>query len=200
MDVLSAIEQRRSIKHFDPEFKIPAAETLKLESLMRTSPTAFNIQNWRIVKVTDPKQREKIRECAWNQAQVTDASLFYILCGDLNAFEKDPRRYWVEAPEEVQSFMAENITAYYKDKPQVQRDEVMRSCGILAQTMMLAARGLGYESCPMDGFDFDAVSKLINLPKNFVIAMFVAIGKPVQPARPKGGFISNDEVFQIDSF
>ena len=50
------------------------------------------------------------------------------------------------------------IDQYYRGKDQVQRDEAMRSCGIAAQTLMLAAKSMGYDSCPMDGFDFDEVA------------------------------------------
>lgn len=42
---------------------------------------------------------------------------------------------------------------------------------------MLVARGQGLDSCPMDGFDFDAVARLINLPDNHVIGLMVAVGK-----------------------
>ena len=42
----------------------------------------------------------------------------------------------------------------------------MRSCGIAAQTLMLTAQSMGYDSCPMDGFDYEAVAELINLPDN----------------------------------
>ncbi|MDA9951761.1 nitroreductase family protein [Oligoflexaceae bacterium] len=200
MDVIEAIESRRAVKHYDTSYKMPVEHIEKMDELIRASPTAFNIQNWRIVKVTDPEQRKRIRAAAWDQAQVTDASLLYVLCGDLSAWKKDPARYWEKAPQEVRDFMTTNITAYYKDKPQVQRDEVMRSCDILAQTIMIAAKGLGYDSCPMDGFDFDAVAKIINLPEELALAMFVVVGKSEKPAREKGGFIPNEEVFAENSF
>ena len=58
----------------------------------------------------------------------------------------------------------------------------MRSCGIAAQTLMLVAKAMGYGSCPMDGFDFDTVAELINLPEDHVITMFVVIGKATQEA------------------
>ncbi len=41
---------------------------------------------------------------------------------------------------------------------QVQRDECMRSCGLAGMTIMLAAKAMGYDTSPMDGFDFDAVA------------------------------------------
>ena len=47
----------------------------------------------------DPDLRKQIRAAAWDQAQVTDASLLLVLCADLKAWEKDPARYWRDAPE-----------------------------------------------------------------------------------------------------
>lgn len=47
-------------------------------------------------------------------------------------------------------------------RQQVQRDEAMRSCEIAAMNLMLAAKEMGYDSCPMNGFDFDAGGRLIN--------------------------------------
>ncbi len=90
------------------------------------------------------------------------------------------------------------IDSYYRGKDQVQRDEAMRSCGIAAQTLMLAAKSLGYDSCPMDGFDFDGVARLNNLPDDHVIAMFVAIGKGTKAAWP--GQLGLDEVVMSDGF
>ena len=70
----------------------------------------------------------------------------------------------------------------------------MRSCGIAAQTLMLAAKEMGYDSCPMDGFDFDQVGQLINLPQGHVIALCLAVGKGVQAANPRAGQLAKDEV------
>lgn len=92
------------------------------------------------------------------------------------------------------------IDNYYRGKDQVQRDEAMRSCGIAAQTLMLAAKSMGYESCPMDGFDFIAVAKLIDLPEDHVIALFVAIGKPTALTRDRGGQLPLDEVVVYNHF
>ena len=79
-------------------------------------------------------------------------------------------------------------------------DEVMRSCGIAAQTLMLAAKSMGYDSCPMVGFDFDAVGRLINLPEDHVIAMMLAIGKATAPANPRGGQLPVEEVVVRNRF
>ena len=200
MDTVKAIQARRAVKQYDPNHSLTETEITRLMSLAVLSPTAFNIQNWRFVLVRDRKLRQEIRAAAWNQAQVTDASLLVILCADLKAWERDPARYWRNAPQPVQDFLIPAIDQYYRNREQVQRDEAMRSCGLAAQTLMLAAKALGYDSCPMDGFDFDAVARLINLPPDHVIGLFVAIGKGAKPAWPRPGQLSLSEVVITDHF
>ncbi len=200
MQTKQAIESRRAVKHYDANHEMTPEEINELLSLAILSPTAFNIQNWRFVVVTDTALRKQIREVSWDQAQVTDASLFIVLCADLKSWEKSPDRYWVNAPKEVQEFMIPAIDAYYRDKDQVQRDEAMRSCGITAQTLMIAAKSMGYDSCPMDGFDFEKVAELIKLPADHVIALFVAIGKGTQEAWPRPGQLNLDDVIIKNSF
>lgn len=200
MNVFAAIEQRRSVKGFDPNHAMTDAEIDRLMNLAMLAPTAFNIQNWRFVLVRDPELRKQVRAAAWDQAQVTDASLLLVLTADLKAWEKEPARYWKNAPQPVQDFIVPAIGQYYSGREQVQRDEAMRSCGIAAMTLMLAAKEMGYDSCPMDGFDFDAVSKLINLPQDHVIAMFVAIGKGIKEPWPRGGQLPMNEVVVQNRF
>lgn len=194
MNVTEAIVKRRSIKAFDAQHKMSEQEIAKLMSLAMLSPTAFNIQNWRFIVVTDPVLRQQIRAVSWNQAQVEEASLLIVLTADLKSWEKQPERYWRNAPKPVQDYLVPAIGHYYENNEQVQRDEGMRSCGMAAMTIMLAAKEMGYDTCPMDGFDFDAVSNLLNLPADHVPAMFVVVGKSTKEALPRGGQLDFDEV------
>jgi len=200
MDTKEAIKSRRSVKHFDPNHELTESEIRELLSLATLSPTAFNIQNWRFVLVKDPELRKEIRKVSWDQAQVTDCSLLVIICADLKSWNKAPERYWKKAPVAVQEFILPAIKSYYQNNDQVQRDEAMRSCGIAAQTLMLAAKAMAYDSCPMDGFDFAAVAKLINLPSDHVIALFVAIGKGLSPAAPRAGQLALNELIIENTF
>ncbi|ADQ84459.1 nitroreductase [Methylovorus sp. MP688] len=176
------------------------AEIEQLMSLALLSPTAFNIQNWRFVLVQSPELRKQVRAASWDQAQVTDASLLVVLVADLQSWSKQPERYWANAPEAVRNYLVPAIGQYYAGKEQVQRDEGMRSCGMAAMTLMLAAKEMGYDSCPMDGFDFDAVAKLLKLPADHVPAMFVAIGKGIKEPWPRGGQLPMNEVVIRDTF
>ncbi|MEY4928723.1 MAG: hypothetical protein RL279_462 [Pseudomonadota bacterium] len=200
MNVTQAITERRSIKAFDPHHRMSEQEINQLMSLAMLSPTAFNIQNWRFVLVTDPVLRQQIRAASWNQAQVEEASLLIVLTADLNAWAKQPERYWKNAPKAASDLLVPMIGHYYQNNDQVQRDEAMRSCGMAATTLMLAAKEMGYDTCPMDGFDFAAVSKLLNLPADHIPTMFIVVGKALKAAAPRGGQLAMDEVVVYNQF
>jgi nitroreductase len=200
MDILSAIEERRSVKHYDPEYRMSESEIQSLLEQVILSPTSFNIQNWRFVVVEDSEIRQKIRAAAWDQAQVTEASILVILCADLKAWQREPERYWRDAPEAIQKMLVPMIIQFYEGQEQLQRDEAMRSCGIAGQTLMLVAKAMGYDSCPMIGFDPEKVAEIINLPQDHVISFMIAVGKAVQPARPRGGQLPLEEVVIKNQF
>lgn len=200
MEVSKAVELRRAIKVYDPDHRMSEAEIERLMSLAMLSPTAWNIQNWRFVLVRDPELRKQVRAAAWDQAHVTDASLLVVLTADLKAWKKEPIRYWRHAPQPVQEYILPAMAQFYEGREQLQRDEGMRSCGMAAMTLMLAAQEMGYQSCPMDGFDFDKVGELLNLPEDHAIAMFVAIGKGIREPMPRSGPLPQSEVVVLDRF
>mgnify|MGYP001821831816 FL=1 len=200
MNVLEAINSRRAVKWYDAEHKMPGETFHTLMQHAILAPTAFNIQNWRFVRVTDPQQRKAIRTAAWDQAQVTDASELLVLCFDTKAWDREPARYWRNAPQEVQDFLLPALADYYSGKPQIERDEGMRSCGLAGMAIMLAARELGYDTCPMDGFDYEAVGRIIGLPDDHAIAFMIAIGQGTQAPWPRPGQLPLEDVMLEDRF
>ncbi len=200
MNTLDAIAARRAIKSYDPAHRMTDAEIRQLLEAGMQAPSAFNIQNCRFVTVLNPELRKQIRTVGWDQAQITDASLLIVMCADNHAWKKDAGRYWKNAPQPVQDFLVPAIGQYYEGRDQMQRDECMRSCGLAGMTIMLAAKAMGYDSCPMDGFDFDAVAKIIKLPEDHLISFMIAVGKGTQPTWPKPGQLSYDEVVIRDHF
>ena len=198
-ETIDTIKKRRSVKIFDKTHKFADKEIEKILSLAMLSPTSYNIQHWRFLIVKDTELRKKIRESSFDQAQVTDASLLLILCADLKAWE-NARECWKNAPKETQDFLLKDIKMTFQNNEQLERDEAIRSIGIASQTIMLAVKSAGYDSCPMIGFEQKKVANLINLPKNYIIGMMLAIGRAEKPANPRGGQLSMDKVVFTDKF
>ncbi|MHC4554322.1 MAG: nitroreductase family protein [Planctomycetota bacterium] len=201
METFEAIYKRRAIKHYDPEHRLTQEEETKLLEAAIQSPTSFNIQHWRFVIVRDPELRRKIRtEFGNDQAQMTDASLLIILTADVDAWKKEPGRYWKNAPQEVADLLVNWMGPFHEGRQWLQRDEAQRSIGIALQTIMLAAKAMGYDSCPMIGFDIEKVAELINLPDDYVMGPMVAVGKGIKESWPKPGQLPLKELVVENGF
>ena len=200
MDTFDAIKTRRAIKKFDSSYKMTDEQVQSLMKLTLLSPTSYNQQNWRFVTITDQKIKEKIHVAARNQAQPLDGSLVILLCGNMSAWKDDPMRYWKNHPLEKQEHVRDAMHKKYSDSPQNRRDEAMRSCGFAAQTIMLAAKQMGLDSCPMVGFEYDEMAKVINLPDDHIIVMMIVVGKAASPAAERGGQLPFDDVVFENKF
>lgn len=200
MDTFAAIEARRSVKKFDPDHKMSEQEITRLMEAVILSPTAFNIQNWRFVLITDEEAKRNFRAVGWNQAQFTDCSVIVLICGDRKAYAQDTERYWANSPKETQDALVGMIRGYYDAHEPERRDENLRSGGMAAMTVMLAAKAMGLDSCPMSGFDFAKAAELVHLPAEHDIVMAVTVGKALEPARGRGGQVPLAEVCFRNSF
>ena len=200
MDTFDAIKTRRAIKKFDSSFHMTSDQVNSLKELTILSPTSYNQQNWRFVYVIDQAVKDKISKAARDQAQPKDGALVIVLCGNLNAWKEDPLRYWRNNTPEKQELVKNSLARKYENSPENRRDEAMRSCGFAAQTIMLAARQMGLDSCPMVGFEYDELAEIINLPKDHLIVMMVVVGKRLEDAAERGGQLPVDEIFFENSF
>lgn len=200
MKISEAIETRRSIKHYDASHVMPENDLNELIRLTKLAPSSFNMQNYRILVIRDGELRKDIRTAAWDQAQVTDASVLFIMCADLRAHLEDPSVYWSHAPREVQDILGPMIKPFYEGRDQLIRDEAIRSSALAGMTLMLAARELGYDSCPMIGFDAAKVAELVNLPPDHIISFMIPVGKASKPAWDRGERLPDSRVVIHDKF
>ena len=56
------------------------------------------------------------------------------------------------------------------------RVSVHKSCGLVAQTFMLAMAEEGYDTCPLGGYDSHRIKKLLHLPCGAEVSMVVTCG------------------------
>lgn len=194
MDTFDAIKTRRAIKKFDISHKMSSEEIKSLMEHVILSPTSYNQQNWRFITVTDQDIKNKISKAARDQAQPRDGSLVIVLCGNMNAWKEEPLRYWKNNTLEKQELVKNSLSKKYADSPQNRRDEAIRSCGFAGQTIMLAAKQMGLDSCPMVGFDYDELADIVKLPEDHLIVLMIVVGKALEPAGERGGQLPLNEV------
>ena len=188
MNTFDAIKTRRAIKKFDNSHKMSSEEIKSLMEHVILSPTSYNQQNWRFITVTDQDIKNKISKAARDQAQPKDGSLIIVLCGNMNAWKEEPLRYWKNNTLEKQELVKNSLSKKYADSPQ------NRSCVFAGQTIMLAAKQMGLDSCPMVGFDYDELADIVKLPEDHLIVLMIVVGKALEPAGERGGQLPLNEV------
>jgi nitroreductase len=120
------------------------------------------------------------------------------VCGKLTAHE-DAVEVFADAPAELAGRMLPMIQGFYTGKPQLQRDEALRSGSLAAMTLMLVAQDMGLSTCPMIGFDATKVAGLLGIPDDHVPVMIVTLGKGTRPARPTSR-LPVERVVKLDRF
>lgn len=192
------VRSRRSVKEYDTKHRIDDVTLEELFATVALSPSSFNLQHGRFVVVRDAQNKKALRSASFDQAQVEEASAVVVVCANLQA-HKDAEHIYAEAPQSVRNSMVPMINGFYEAKPQMQRDEAIRSASLAAMTLMLAAADLGLATGPMIGFDPDRVGKLIELDEHHIPVMIVVIGKQVGDLRPRAFRKPLEEVVKLET-
>src|SRR5262249_7855086 len=81
-----AIRERRATPSFE-DVPIHSADLEKIFRAGLAAPSAYNLQPWRFVVVRDREQKKKLRQAAFGQAKVEEASAVMVACGDPEAWK-----------------------------------------------------------------------------------------------------------------
>lgn len=183
MNVLQAIRERRAINVFDPERTIPADDIKKIIEVANLAPSSFNLQPWEVVVVDEPERKKALRKCAFNQPKVEEASAVLIMIANPNGVEENIDEHlksWVELgyikPEEVQKMREAPFGMYGEKDSQARKFFAVKNTAFFAMNFMIAARGFGFETHPMDGFKEADVKKEFGIPEDRIIPLLVAVG------------------------
>ncbi|MFH0975018.1 MAG: nitroreductase family protein [Spirochaetota bacterium] len=183
METVKALKERRSINFFEPGKKIPDAKIKKLLNLANLSPSSRNLQPWELIIVDDPDRKEDLKKCAGNQAKVAEASAVFIIIANPSAIEENIDdvlnvniRLGYTKPEAFQSSKASTLS-YYGEKDSLRRKIfAIKNTSFFAMSLMIAAKDMGLETHPMDGFNEDMIKKEFNIPEEKIIPLILAIG------------------------
>ena len=209
MKTIEAIKTRRSINFFDKTRTMSRDEINSLIELASLSPSSFNLQPWEIIAVHDPAAKKILRECSYNQPKAEEASVVFIIIANPGAIEQNidtvlSKR--VEAgtlkQDEVESTRPGPFKQYGEKESLARKVFAVKNASLFAMTLMLAAKGLGFESHPMDGINSDKIKKEFGIPDEMIIPMLVAVGYPVPDLKlfPRAYRRSVSEVLRFDRF
>lgn len=180
--VIDTILSRSAAKYYDPTATLSDNEIGELVRIGTSAPTSFHLQNWRFIAIRTPESKAKLSPIAWHQPAITEASVTFIVVGQLADSSVIPDRLapLVEAGVMPAAMVPEwEIPArdLYMKYPQRQRDEAVRTASFGAAAMMYAARSMGLGSTPMIGFDAEDVAREFGLAENEIPVLLLSIGK-----------------------
>jgi nitroreductase len=202
VNVSTALTHRISANNFDPSAEITADEVATLVALASQAPSSFNIQHTRFVAVTDRDLKAKLQGVSYNQPKVGAAAAAFVVLGDTRAHADYIERMKAAAalgqvPQQVADYVTEMAGTTYSN-PAMARDEAIRSAGLSAMALMLAAEERGWVSCPMVGFDPAGVSALCGIPERYVPLMLVVVGKGLPGNGPRKPRLPVAELLRVN--
>jgi len=186
-EVLKVIAERHSVKQYQAGHRLPKEHLEQLLTAASQAPSAWNLQHWKFLVIEDQAHKEKLLPIAFGQKQIIESSAVIAVLGDLQAnlnFESvfGPLVTAGFLKQEVKDGLGAQVNGAYQN-PQVARDEALRNASLAAMQLMLAAKALGYDTCPMGGYDPVRFVQEFNVPERYLPVMLISVGVAATPAR-----------------
>jgi nitroreductase / dihydropteridine reductase len=199
MEFKQLLMERYATKKFDGQ-KIDDEKIDEILEMTRFAPSALNLQPWKIKVIADDEMKKKLSPASMDQPQIITCSHLLVFCAntDLKA-NADKIVRGMEAagvPEENLGFfkgVLDRFLSVFDAEAMV--GEAQKNVFLAALTAIFAAKSLGVDSCPMQGFDPRAYSEILELPPNLVPTIIVPLGHPADQPMPKTRFPKEDIFF-----
>ncbi|MGR6872961.1 nitroreductase family protein [Pseudomonas sp. HK3] len=196
------IEQRTSVGKYEEGVEIDDSTIAEIVRLASLSPSAYNLQNWRFVAVKSKQSKLSLQEASYGQPQVAQASVTFIVCGQLNAHKKLASTLQLSVdknimPSSIADSWVKAATGSHDENPMHQRDEAIRSASLAAMTLMFAAKSFGFDSGAMGGFDSEKVSEIFSLSDDDIPVMLITVGRGIEQNWAQKARKPIDEILSI---
>jgi nitroreductase len=196
MDFKKIVAERYAVKSFD-EKEVPESKINELLEIIRFAPSSFNIQPWKIVVVKNSGTKEKLLPVSWNQPQITSCSHLLVFCankdvsGNIGALENEMIKNGAKK-EDIKEYI-EMMRGFEKNLSEEQKISwAQRQTYIALSNALNGAKSLGFDSCPMEGFDSKKYSEILELPENLIPSVLCPIGYASDEPKPKLRFAKEE--------
>ncbi len=190
------VHERYAAKLFDGKM-IPESKVSKLMELIQYAPSSFNIQPWKMIVVTNPEIKEKLSPVSWNQPQIKSCSHLIVFCankdvkGNIEKLESAMIKNGAER-EDIKGYIQMMLDFEKMLNEEQKLAWAQRQVYLALGNALNGARALGFDSCPMEGFDSKEYSKILKLPDNIIPTVLCPIGYASDKPKPKLRFDMGD--------
>ena len=185
--LLPAIQSRFACRDFVPGQAPSPQQLAELVEAGRLAPSAFGLEPWRLVVVTDPEDRTAIARACFDQPAARTAPAFIVVVALVDALEPGSDYVRERFQAEARGGDPAPIHAAYRafHRPADIAIWACGQCNFAAENILLQAAHLGLGSCPIGGFDEAALRAAMESPAGEVPALVIAVGQcaEAQPAR-----------------
>jgi nitroreductase/dihydropteridine reductase len=170
MDLLEKLEWRYATKKMDPSRAVPQEKVDRILEAVRLAPTSSGLQPFEVLVITNAALREQIKGVANNQGQVTDCSHLLVFAAwddytperinmmfDLVNEQRGTRN------EGWEGYRQSLLARYPARGAEVNFQHTARQAYIGLGVAIAAAAVEDVDCTPMEGFDADALDKLLEL-------------------------------------
>lgn len=201
--ILEAHNYRFATKVFDKDKPVDESDMKFILEVGRLSPSSIGLEPWRFVILENETVKEEIKQVGWGAAkgQLDTASHFVLILAKRNArYDSElfknhfgPRVNNDEILQKMigiyESFQTKDIDVANNERALF--DWASKQTYIALGNMMSAAAEIGIDSCPIEGFNYEAVNDILAKhgvmnPELEGISVMVAFGYRAEgPKRPK---------------
>jgi nitroreductase len=202
-DFYTVVNDRHSVKKYDPTHSMTEEEVKELIINTQKAPSAWNLQHWKFLIIDKKETKEKVLPIAYGQEQVVTASIVVCILADIEA-NKNAETIFSDAVDkgymtkEIKDNLIGQIEGAYTI-PDMGKDQGIMNSSLAAMQLMLVAKAMDYDTCPMGGFDRQKMIEEFNIPSRYIPTMLISVGKASEPAYPSSRF-NYDEVTIFNTF
>lgn len=196
---------RHACKVFDESKKISDADMKYILEAGRRSPSSFGMEAWKFLVITNEELKAKLRPSCWNQVQITSCSHLVIVLAGIESVKVEsgiPEKRFArrDMPQEKRDFYLKLYADHLKDTLSSDKNIyawTAKQTIFASANMMSAAAVKGIDSCPIEGYDQDAVEEILNINKNkYRLALVLPFGYRLND-QPEQLRLSFDEVIEF---
>ena len=199
--IIAMMRQRAATRAYDGTRKISDEDFQTILECARLSPSSVGSEPWRFLVVQNPTIRQALKTVAWGMAsQADDASHLVVILAKKNArfdtpfFEKVVERRGLTGEQKQQTltryqkFQQEDIAVLENERTLF--DWASKQTYIALANMMTGAALLGIDSCPIEGFHYAQVNRILVNHQLFDeqewgVSLMVTFGYRAKEIKPK---------------
>lgn len=175
----AAVRQRYACRDFVAGHALAADQLDLLLEAGRLAPSAFGLEPWRFVVVTDATRRAAVARACLDQPAARTAAALVVIVALVAALDPGSDYVRDRLAAEARGQDAAPIQAAYRafHRPDAIAGWAVGQCNFAAAHILLQAAHMGLGSCPIGGFDEPALAAAIDLPAGEVPALVIALGE-----------------------